>query len=420
MHSTAFGLAIKRELGAEIDFDQVSLENARYGQPDLEEAFAEFLAKRLAKWQPDLVVPAGAPAGLFVAKFRDRLFPGTPVIYSWVDKRTLPADAITNNATFVGTELEIEPAGGGHAPARPGDEPRRGDPRGDAAGAVLGRGIPEGIRAVRRPDEVHVRKRPAIRADAGPGVEAATPLVRPDGAASARRVGGHVQPGRSAQAAERGVAGAGQRDVSVPGGPWHRGGTAVSGRVHGPGDGPRGGADPARRAHVRFRPAGDSAERAHVRLARAEAQGDQRKPAAAGECRAVPSTHHLGTISAARHRGCGGHHDAGSVDLRAARPAPAATRRRGRPRPRGGRRAAEAGRAGAHVARDVAGGADGGAGARVEPAADRDPEQRRRRAAVPRETRAGPHGGARHAGRHHVGHAACPRHHRPAARHAEA
>ena len=50
-HSTAFETAIKRDLGADVDLDQVSLENARYGQPDLEEAFAEFLAKRLAKWQ---------------------------------------------------------------------------------------------------------------------------------------------------------------------------------------------------------------------------------------------------------------------------------------------------------------------------------------------------------------------------------
>ena len=124
----------------------------------MEEAFAEFLAKRLAKWQPDLVVPAGAPAGRFVAKYRDRLFPGTPVVYSWVDIRTLPADAITNNATFVGQSFETGPAGGGHPPARPGDEQRRGDPRGDAAGAVLVGGIPEGVRAVRGAGEVHVRR----------------------------------------------------------------------------------------------------------------------------------------------------------------------------------------------------------------------------------------------------------------------
>jgi signal transduction histidine kinase len=106
-HSTAFESAIKHELGADVELDQVSLENARYSLPDLEEAFSEFLAKRLAKWQPDLVVAAGAPAAQFVAKHRDRLFPGAPVIYSWVDKRSLPPDATKNNATFVAQSLKL-------------------------------------------------------------------------------------------------------------------------------------------------------------------------------------------------------------------------------------------------------------------------------------------------------------------------
>jgi PAS domain S-box-containing protein len=74
----------------------------------MEEAFAEYLAKRLQTWQPDLVVPTGAPAGQFVAKFRDRLFPQTPVIYSWVSKQTLPADTLANNATFVGQSFDLK------------------------------------------------------------------------------------------------------------------------------------------------------------------------------------------------------------------------------------------------------------------------------------------------------------------------
>ncbi len=106
--STGFELAIKRELGTDVDLDQVSLEDARDSDPDVEEAFAEFLARRLAKWQPDLVVSAGAPAGRFVTKFRDKLFPHTPAIYSWVDKRTLSAEAITNNAMFVGYTFDVK------------------------------------------------------------------------------------------------------------------------------------------------------------------------------------------------------------------------------------------------------------------------------------------------------------------------
>jgi hypothetical protein len=72
-HSTAFETTLTQGMGKRVDLDQVSLDMARYAQPDMEEAFVEFLLKRLTKWQPDLVVPIGSPAGRFVAKFRDRL-----------------------------------------------------------------------------------------------------------------------------------------------------------------------------------------------------------------------------------------------------------------------------------------------------------------------------------------------------------
>ena len=106
-HSTAFETTLTQEMGKSVDLDQVSLDMARYAQPDMEEAFVEFLLKRLAKWQPDLVVPIGSPAGRFVVKFRDRLFPGTPVIYTGMDRRTVPPDAITKNATFVGEDFKL-------------------------------------------------------------------------------------------------------------------------------------------------------------------------------------------------------------------------------------------------------------------------------------------------------------------------
>src|SRR5688572_16677793 len=108
MLSTAFESEIKRELGAAVDLDQVSLDMARYAQPDMEEAFAELLAKRLSKGQPDLVVPLGAPAGGFVTKYRDRLFPRAPVLYTGMDRRTLPAEVLANNATFVGYSFDFK------------------------------------------------------------------------------------------------------------------------------------------------------------------------------------------------------------------------------------------------------------------------------------------------------------------------
>ena len=106
-HSTAFETTLTQEMGGRVDLDEVSLDMARYAQPDMEGPFAEFLANRLAKWQPDLVVPIGSPAGRFVAKFRDRLFPQTPVIYTGMDKRTLPPGTLERNATFVGEDFDL-------------------------------------------------------------------------------------------------------------------------------------------------------------------------------------------------------------------------------------------------------------------------------------------------------------------------
>src|SRR3954463_6584529 len=79
-HSTAFETTLTREMGTQVDLDEVSLDVARYAQPDMEDAFADLLRKRLSTWKPDLVVSFGSPAGRFVAQYRDRLFPGTPVL----------------------------------------------------------------------------------------------------------------------------------------------------------------------------------------------------------------------------------------------------------------------------------------------------------------------------------------------------
>jgi signal transduction histidine kinase len=105
-HSTAFQTTLTKELGERVDMDEVSLDMARYAQPDMEGPFVEFLLARLAKWQPDLVVPIGSPAGRFVNKYRDHLFPRTPVIYTGMDRRTLPPGAV-RNATFVGEDFKV-------------------------------------------------------------------------------------------------------------------------------------------------------------------------------------------------------------------------------------------------------------------------------------------------------------------------
>ena len=52
-------------------------------------------------------MPIGSPAGRFVTKHRDRLFPQAPVIYTGMDRRTLPPDPFQPNATFVGEQFDL-------------------------------------------------------------------------------------------------------------------------------------------------------------------------------------------------------------------------------------------------------------------------------------------------------------------------
>jgi PAS domain S-box-containing protein len=107
VHSTAFETALVKEMGGQVDLDEISLDMARYPDSDIQEAIADYLEKRHAKWQPDLVVPIGGPAAIFVATYRDRLFPNTPILYASVDRRLLPEDALKNNAAFVGMIFDI-------------------------------------------------------------------------------------------------------------------------------------------------------------------------------------------------------------------------------------------------------------------------------------------------------------------------
>ena len=106
-HSTAFEAELVKRLGNHVDLDEVSLDMARYATPDMQEAVVDYLEKRGATWKPDLVVPIGGPAGIFVAKFRHRLFPNIPILYCSLDRRLLGRDAFDENTTFVGANYEV-------------------------------------------------------------------------------------------------------------------------------------------------------------------------------------------------------------------------------------------------------------------------------------------------------------------------
>src|SRR5256885_11760272 len=88
-HSIAFETELVEKMGKRVDLDEVSLDMARYADPNLQEALVEYLQKRQAHWQPDLVVPIGSPAGVFVEQYRGRPFPATPILYPGMGSRRL-------------------------------------------------------------------------------------------------------------------------------------------------------------------------------------------------------------------------------------------------------------------------------------------------------------------------------------------
>jgi PAS domain S-box-containing protein len=107
VHSRAFETALVEKMGEPVDLDEVSLDMARYADREAQEGIVEYLRTRQARWQPDLVVPIGAPASIFVAEYRDRLFPKTPILYTSVDRRLLPTGALEKNAAYIGEVFDI-------------------------------------------------------------------------------------------------------------------------------------------------------------------------------------------------------------------------------------------------------------------------------------------------------------------------
>jgi hypothetical protein len=287
-HSTAFESTLKRELGTSVDLDEVSLDMARYAQPDMEEAFTEFLGKRMSERQPDLVVPIGSPAGKFVAKFRDKLFPQTPVIYTGMDRRTLPADAFANNATFVGENFDLKGLV---------EDMLQLDPEMNHVVVILGATTLErywtaAFQQAFEPfagrvkftyvNDLSFDQMLDLVSKLPPHSFVLLGLFMRDASGVTYNEDDALL--RLHAVSQAPISGLYQHQMGLR----IVGGAAVPGRAGGGGVGARGGANLARRAGLEFPSAVYRDSPADVRLARTDALGDQRKPAAARERRAVP------------------------------------------------------------------------------------------------------------------------------------
>src|SRR6266480_2861625 len=76
---------ISRNSEAPVDYHDHSLLNARLGADKSDDPFVDYLDAVYSKVAPDLIIAFGAPAASFVQQYRDRLFPGKPMLFTAIE-----------------------------------------------------------------------------------------------------------------------------------------------------------------------------------------------------------------------------------------------------------------------------------------------------------------------------------------------
>ena len=92
---------ISRQWRKPVDFLDHSLVNARQDDENSEASFVEYLRTLYASRPVDLIVAIGAPSANFVQRYRQRLFPETPMVFTAVEQRRVQYEKLTENDTVV-------------------------------------------------------------------------------------------------------------------------------------------------------------------------------------------------------------------------------------------------------------------------------------------------------------------------------
>jgi signal transduction histidine kinase len=101
---------MSRQSNAPIDFLDHTLVTARVDDDEAVAPFVDYLLALYAKNAPDLIVALGAPAAEFVQRYRARLFPNTPMLFTAVEARRVQYDKLTENDTVAAAALDFPAA----------------------------------------------------------------------------------------------------------------------------------------------------------------------------------------------------------------------------------------------------------------------------------------------------------------------
>jgi ABC-type uncharacterized transport system substrate-binding protein len=105
--AVAMRATLERELGEPVDVYHVSLDVARFPEPDHEVQVRDFLKSRYEERKLDLVAPLGAPAARFVVRQREHLFATTPVVISGIEHRRVPENLPSATTTYVAGSVDL-------------------------------------------------------------------------------------------------------------------------------------------------------------------------------------------------------------------------------------------------------------------------------------------------------------------------
>lgn len=101
----------RRELASRspepVVFIETTLDAGRTLRPAGEAAFAAYLRERFADPAPDLIVSVAGPAALFLARWRNEIFPGVPLMMTAVDVRVVPRAALRPGDAAVTTRIDL-------------------------------------------------------------------------------------------------------------------------------------------------------------------------------------------------------------------------------------------------------------------------------------------------------------------------
>lgn len=93
-----------------LDVQEHTLLTARFNNPGPEEPFVDYLRSLYTGVPPDVVISIGAPAARFAQKYREQLFPHTPMVLTVVEERLVNRADLTDNDTVISVQNDFATA----------------------------------------------------------------------------------------------------------------------------------------------------------------------------------------------------------------------------------------------------------------------------------------------------------------------